>query len=119
MSLFNPHVSRRPSDVTNYSDVVICGIVKVDGNVVNMEPMSSETEAMRTAIANQLRLQRTKRRWSQDDLAKAAGLGRSTVIRIETNKIAMDMKHLTSIAKAFDMPWIEFMQLVNDELEAQ
>lgn len=74
---------------------------------------------MRTAIANQMRVQRTKKRWSQDDLAKAAGLGRSTIIRLETNKIAMDIKHLQAISEAFGMHWLEFMELINDELEGR
>jgi transcriptional regulator with XRE-family HTH domain len=87
--------------------------------MVSMDANGIETEAMRTAIANQMRIQRTIRRWSQDDLAKAAGLGRSTILRLETSKIAMDIKHMQAISEAFGMPWLEFMKLVNDELEAQ
>lgn len=83
-----------------------------------MEANSSETEAMRIAIANQMRIQRTIKRWSQDDLAKAAGLGRSTVQRLEKGQIAMDVKQLQSVSDAFGIHWLEFMKLVNDELES-
>jgi hypothetical protein len=31
----------------------------------------------------------------------------------------MDIKHMQAISEAFGMPWLEFMKLVNDELEAQ
>lgn len=84
-----------------------------------MEANSGETEAMRLAIANQMRIQRTIKRWSQDDLAKAAGLGRSTIQRLENGQIAMDIKHMRLISEAFGMHWLKFMELVNDELEAR
>ena len=74
------------------------------------------TETMSTAIANQMRIQRTIRRWSQDDLANAAGLGRSTILRLETTRIPMNIRHMQGLS-TFEMPWIEFLKLINAELE--
>jgi transcriptional regulator with XRE-family HTH domain len=83
-----------------------------------MDANSIETSAMRTAVANQMRIQRTIKRWSQDDLAKNSGLGRSTIQRLEKGLVAMDIKHMQSISTAFGIHWLDFMKLVNDELEA-
>ena len=82
-----------------------------------MDTPSTETDPMSTAIANQMRIQRTIRRWSQDDLANAAGLGRSTILRLETTRITMNIRHMQGLSTAFEMPWIEFLKLVNAELE--
>lgn len=72
-----------------------------------------EVDQLRAAIANQMRIQRVIRRWSQDDLAQHSGMGRSTILRLEKERIDMNTNHLQALAAAFEMPWIKFLELVN------
>ena len=73
-----------------------------------------DTSALRTAIATQIRIERAKRRWSQDVLAERAELGRRTVQRLETERIDLNIEHMNALGKAFGMTWFQFLTLVND-----
>ncbi|MBR6287193.1 MAG: helix-turn-helix transcriptional regulator [Bacteroidaceae bacterium] len=46
---------------------------------------------------------RKMRSWSQDELARRAGLQRSHVSRIEAGKYAVTLETIQAIAEAFDM----------------
>ncbi|WP_083583804.1 helix-turn-helix domain-containing protein [Rhodococcus zopfii] len=82
-----------------------------------MDAASSRTDAIRTAVANQMRIHRTINRMSQDELAERAGISRRTIQRLEKGDIAMDIKHMQGIASAFGIHWLEFMKRVNDDIE--
>ncbi|MFD9664878.1 helix-turn-helix domain-containing protein [Rhodococcus sp. NPDC059968] len=62
----------------------------------------------------QLRTLRNARGWSQDDLAGRAGVGRSTLQRLELARIDMNINHIEALADAFEMPWIELLRFLDN-----
>lgn len=107
-----------PQVALNYRDVLTCGYDKLGTKVATMDAESIDTGALREAIANQMRLLRTARRWSQDDLAMHARISRRSIQRLEKCEIAMDIKHMQGLGEAFEMSWFEFMRLVYTEAQA-
>ena len=59
---------------------------------------------------NQIRMARTLKRWTQDDLAKAAGISRQTVFEIETEKVNPQVSTIRKIREAFENSGIEFLE---------
>lgn len=82
------------------------------------ENRASEIDATRTAVANELRARRAYRRMTQAQLIKASGLSKSAIERLEGGKRDMDIPQLVAIANALDISAVEFMQSVENALNA-
>ena len=55
-----------------------------------------------------LKIERTKKDWTQSDLANAAGIGLSTVVKIEKGNIDnVSVSILKKISKALEVPVAE------------
>lgn len=59
-----------------------------------------ETERIDRALGAELRGLRNKRGYSQEELAKAAGIGKRTLIRIEAGERSMNVGQLYKICRA-------------------
>ena len=55
-------------------------------------------------IATRLKTERKERGWSQEELAKRAGLERKTVNRIENQHYSPSVDTLVSLSKALSLP---------------
>lgn len=76
-------------------------------------------EHIRNGVAFQLRAMRDERGWSQDDLAKAAKTGRTTITRLENpNNDRLTLKTLLGLASALDVAllikFVPFSRLVKE-----
>lgn len=73
-------------------------------------------EAMRDALASEVRSRRAYRRMSQAELVEATGLSRSTIGRIENGDRDMDIPQLIAIAAALGTTPTELLQAATDAL---
>lgn len=69
----------------------------VDNNAKNARKRSPEADA----FAAQLRAERAAANMSQDDLARATGVSKPTIARIETGVRVMDTTQLATFCRAF------------------
>lgn len=54
-------------------------------------------------ICEKIRLERLKRKYTQDEFADITGLSRNMIWKIETKRVSPTVKTLEKIAKALDM----------------
>ena len=83
-----------------------------------MEERDGEIQAVRNAVANELRARRAYRRISQAQLIKLSGISKSAVERLELGKRDLDIPQLVAISRVLDFDPSEFMRAVQDALEA-
>lgn len=57
-------------------------------------------EAIRNALANEIRAERARRNYTQGELAERAGLHRATIARLEAGTRSADIIQLIAIADA-------------------
>jgi transcriptional regulator with XRE-family HTH domain len=76
-----------------------------------------EKQAVRDAVANELRARRAYRRISQAQLIKMSGISKSTIERLELGKRDLDIPQLVLLSRALDFDPGEFMRSVQDALE--
>jgi transcriptional regulator with XRE-family HTH domain len=63
------------------------------------------------SIGDWLRVEREKRGWSQSDLGRATGLGRSLINKLENADQNTTLYNCINIARAFDMPPEDLMRI--------
>ncbi|MGF7124080.1 helix-turn-helix transcriptional regulator [Rhodococcus sp. BE178] len=78
-----------------------------------------EADAVRDAIANEIRALRGRRRMTQADLIRESGLSRATIGRIENAERDMDIRQGIAIATALGVTVAELLQAVQDSLEGK
>lgn len=65
--------------------------------------MNTDKNSISFKIARKIKLERTKRDMSQQDLALIAGVDKNTIWKIETNQVSPTVITLEKIAKALEM----------------
>lgn len=56
------------------------------------------------AIAANVRAERARRRWRQEDLAERTGLSRSTIGYIESGRVKVTADYIPALCRAFELP---------------
>jgi transcriptional regulator with XRE-family HTH domain len=74
-------------------------------------------ELGRTPLADRLILERARRDWSQEDLAREAGISPATVAKVEKGRGGTRARTLYKIAAAFGMDATELYELVRERGE--
>jgi transcriptional regulator with XRE-family HTH domain len=72
---------------------------------------------LRSAFGRAVRFERERRNWRQEDLAKAAGLDRSYVGRIERGDVDPGLSTQEKIASALEITLGELLTAVDGEIE--
>lgn len=77
-----------------------------------MNKAANARKASPTALlfAAQIRAERAAKSWTQDDLAKAAGIGARTLLRIENGQTVPDVAQLADICQALGLSFVEFVR---------
>ena len=71
-------------------------------------------ELGRTPLADRLILERAQRDWSQEDLAREAGISPATVAKVEKGRGGTRARTLFKIATAFGLDATELYELVRE-----
>ena len=74
-------------------------------------------ELGRTPLADRLILERARRDWSQEDLAREAGISPATVAKVEKGHGGTRARTLYKIAAAFGMDATELYELARERGE--
>jgi len=70
-------------------------------------------------VARNVRVERARRGWRQEDLAEALGWTRGMVAHLESGRRSMAVKHLPQLCKALDLSLAElFHDADPDDLES-
>jgi transcriptional regulator with XRE-family HTH domain len=56
------------------------------------------------AIAANVRAERARRRWRQEDLAEKTGLSRSTIGYLESGRVKVTADYIPALCRAFELP---------------
>jgi DNA-binding XRE family transcriptional regulator len=74
---------------------------------------ADDVQGWRTRVvwADRVRLERLLRRWSQHDLARAAGITQTQVSRLERGSVRRNHDVLVAVAEAFAIPVAELFPL--------
>lgn len=56
------------------------------------------------AIAANVRAERARRRWRQEDLADKTGLSRSTIGYLESGRVKVTADYIPALCRAFELP---------------
>ncbi len=72
-------------------------------------------ELGRTQLADRLILERARRDWSQEDLAREAGISPATVAKVEKGRGSTRARTLYKIATAFGIDAAELYDLAREE----
>ena len=75
--------------------------------------MRSKTTEINKKISMRIKLERTKRYWSQEELAEYAGLSSNTIGRIERNQISPSIDTVVQIACAFKLDFLKLIDYTN------
>jgi transcriptional regulator with XRE-family HTH domain len=71
-------------------------------------------ELGRTPLADRLILERARRDWSQEDLAREAGISPATVAKVEKGRGGTRARTLFKIATAFSLDATELYELARE-----
>ena len=71
-------------------------------------------ELGRTPLADRLILERARRDWSQEDLAREAGISPATVAKVEKGRGGIRARTLYKIATAFGLDATELYELARE-----
>ena len=71
-------------------------------------------ELGRTPLADRLILERARRDWSQEDLAREAGISPATVAKVEKGRGGTRARTLFKIATAFGLDATELYELARE-----
>lgn len=69
-----------------------------------------DANAVRKSLGRRVRALRTKRKWSQEDLAHESGLARSFTGAIERGEKDLRLTTLVKLANTFDIPISKLFQ---------
>jgi transcriptional regulator with XRE-family HTH domain len=72
---------------------------------------------LRLAFGQAVRFERERRRWRQQDLARAAGLDRSYIGRIERGDVDPGLSTQEKISSAFEITLGALLTAVDEEIE--
>ena len=78
--------------------------------------MKNDSSRISIKIAKKVKLERTKRDLSQQDLALMAGIDKNTIWKIETNQVSPTVATLEKIAKALEMDFASLTDVSKVEL---
>ena len=78
--------------------------------------MNTDKNSISFKIAKKIKLERTKRDLSQQDLALIAGVDKNTIWKIETNQVSPTVITLEKIAKAFEMDFASLTDVTKVDL---
>lgn len=78
--------------------------------------MSNRMDSINNKICKKIRLERLKRNISQEQLAEIADLNRNTIGNIEREIASPTIDTIEKIAKAFDMTFLELVDVTKFEL---
>ena len=67
------------------------------------------------AVGAQVDAERSRRGWSQVELARRSGVGRATILRIEAGTRVADTTQIARMCGAFEMPISEFFRRVEQQ----
>jgi len=73
-------------------------------------PKASASNVLRRIVAENVRIERTRHRWSQEELAEKSQLHRNYVGAIERGTINFGIDSIAKIAKAFGLPPHQLLQ---------
>jgi transcriptional regulator with XRE-family HTH domain len=71
-------------------------------------------ELGRTPLADRVILERARRDWSQEDLAREAGVSPATVAKVEMGRGGTRVRTLYKLATALDMDAAELYELARE-----
>lgn len=71
-------------------------------------PDARKVSATALAFAAQIRAERAAKGWTQDDLAKRAGIGAKTLLRIENGQTVGNVSQVADICQALGLTFVEF-----------
>lgn len=74
-----------------------------------MKKAKDDALALRKAVGDRIRVERARRRISQEDLAHASGLSRVYVGAVERGEAACTLTVLARIARAMELPARELL----------
>ena len=77
---------------------------------------AAEEERTREAVAAELRARRAHRHLTQAQTAAAAGLGKTTIERLEKGTRDMDIPQLVALSRVLEFDPVEFMRAVYSTL---
>jgi len=78
--------------------------------------MNNKTDKLSSKIGTKIKLERTKRGWSQEKLAELAGLNVNSIGSIERGTSSPSIDTLAQIASAFDMEVIDLIDIKKFDL---
>lgn len=76
---------------------------------------AGERSPWSTAVGAQVDAERSRRGWSQVELARRSGVGRITILRIEAGTRVANTTQLARLCGAFEMPMSEFFRRVEQQ----
>jgi transcriptional regulator with XRE-family HTH domain len=89
---------------------------------IDQRPVSADADRVPTlsdAIAANVRAERARHRWRQEDLAEKAGLSRSTIGYIEAGRVKVTADYLPGLCRAFGVPLADLVRGADpDDLRA-
>jgi transcriptional regulator with XRE-family HTH domain len=97
-------------------------MVRMDLNeaaATDADDISQEAQEIDKALGAEVRGIRNKRGMTQTDLAKAAGIGKRTLIRIELGERPMDMRQLYQICRALRVKPSTIIDAMESEIGIQ
>jgi putative transcriptional regulator len=69
---------------------------------------------MKNEVKNQIKLYRSEKGWTQEDLAKLTGVSRQSIISIEQGRYVPSLSLALKLAKIFDCPTDDLFQLMEN-----
>jgi len=73
-----------------------------------------KTERILTTVGEQIKLARLRRKLSSEQVAERAGIGRSTLVRIEKGDAGVSMGHLINVLRVLGLEK-DFLLLAKDD----
>lgn len=78
--------------------------------------MNSKLKSLTTKFGQKLKMERTKRKLSQEKLAELADLNKNSIGSIERGESSPTLETLEKLAHALDMPVIELIDVTKVDL---
>lgn len=92
---------------------------QADPNTKRVDNTAEEAKVIDRALGAELRGLRSKRGLSQDQLAERSGIGKRTIIRLESGERPMSMDQLYKICRALDVRPSVLLNAMENEIGIQ